>query len=213
MSKIYVRQMNLRRWFPPHDRYAACVARLCILREDFALEMWGLYATSIKRLDSHSIIWRRMYFWRNLVRTLWEIRRTLETLNTVPEFKRVLRAQAVGTRKKFEEMVKKLEKDQTLVQNMRDSLGGHVLQRTVEQALNDMPLDKFSYIEVGSTLKKTHYKFAGELVVEMLLAGVPEAQRQTEAERHFRTIAGLLPVFALTDIILTMYADARNLMD
>lgn len=136
MSKIYVRQMNLRRWFTPKDRYAACVARLCILREDFALEIWGLYATSIKRLDGHSVVWRRIYFWRNLVRTLGEIRRTIETLNTVPEFKKVFKAQPVGIRKKFEEMVKKLEKDQSLVQNMRDSLGGHVLQRTVEQALN-----------------------------------------------------------------------------
>jgi hypothetical protein len=213
MSKLYVRQFKLRKWFPPNDRFAACVARLCILREDFALEMWGLYAPSIKWLDGHSVVWRRIYFLRNMVRTLWEIRKVLETLNTVPEFKRVLRAQPLKTRKKFDEMVKKFEKDQTLIQNMRDSLGGHVLQRTVEQALNDMPLDKFSYIEVGSTLKKTHYKFAGEIVVDMLLAGVPEAKRHAEAERHFRTIAGLFPVLSLTDIILTMYADARKLDD
>jgi hypothetical protein len=213
MNKIYLRHMNLRRWFPPNDRYAACVARLCILREDFGLELRGLDASSINQLDGHSVVWRRIYFWRNLVRTLWEIRRTIETLNTVPEFKKVLRAQSGRAKKKFEEIVKKLEKDQTLVQNMRDSLGGHVLQRTVEQALNDMPLDKFSYIEVGPTRKMTHFKFAGELVVEMLLSGVPEAQRQAEVERHFRTIAGLFPVFALTDTILMMYANARNLVD
>jgi hypothetical protein len=91
MSKIYLRQMKLRRWFPPNDRFAACVARLCILREDFALEMQGLYKRGIKPLDSHSAIWRKLYFWRNLVRTLLEIRKTLESLNTVLEFKRVLK--------------------------------------------------------------------------------------------------------------------------
>jgi hypothetical protein len=48
MSKIYVGQMNLRRWFPPHDRYAACIARLCILRGDFALKMWGAVAMTIR---------------------------------------------------------------------------------------------------------------------------------------------------------------------
>jgi hypothetical protein len=213
MSKVYVHQMNIRRWFPPNDRYAACVARLCILREDFDLEMSGLYATSIKTLDRHSTVWRRLYFWRNLVKTLWEIRRTLETLNTVPEFKRVLKRQPSGTRNEFGAMVRKLETDQSLVQNIRDALGGHVLQRTLEQALNDMPLDRFSYLEVGRNLKTTHYKFAGELVVEMLLADVPEARRQAEAERHFRTIAKLLPVFALTDIIFTMYVSSRNLLD
>lgn len=83
----------------------------------------------------------------------------------------------------------------------------------MEQALNDMPTDKFSYIEAGSTLKKTHYKFAGELVVAMLVAGVPEEKQQAEAERHFRTIAGLFPVFSLTDVILTIYTTARNLAD
>lgn len=69
VSKIYLRQIKLRRWFPPNDRFAATVARLCILREDFALEMWGLYAAHIKRLDGHSAIWRQLYFWRNLVKT------------------------------------------------------------------------------------------------------------------------------------------------
>ena len=75
------------------------------------------------------------------------------------------------------------------------------------------PFHKYGYIEVGRTLKETHYKFAGELVIEMLVAGVPESQQQAEAVRHFRTIANLLPVFALTDVILTMYVDARRLVD
>jgi hypothetical protein len=212
MSKIYLRQLKVRRWFPPHDRFATCVARLCILREDLFLEMAAIYSRRMKVLDGHSVVWRRMYFWRNLVRTVWEIRRTLETLLTVPEFKRVFKTQPVEWRKKFEGMIKKLEKDQMLIQKTRDSLGGHVLQRTVEEALNNMPLDKFSYIEVGPTAKKTHYRFAGELVVEMLVAGVPEAQQDAELRRHFRTIADLLPVFTLIDIILTTYADARKLV-
>lgn len=183
------------------------------MREDFAVEMSGLHAVSIKKLDAHSVVWRRMYFWRNLVKTLWEIRKTIDTLNTVPEFRRVFKAQPAAIRRKFEAMVKKLAKDQNLVQKMRDSLGGHVLQHIVEQALDDMPTGRFAYIEAGRTLKKTHYRFAGDLVAEMFLAGVPEPQQQAEIERHFRTIAGLLPVFSLTDTILTMYADARKLAD
>jgi hypothetical protein len=213
MSKIYVQQMKLRRWFPANDRFAACVARLCILREDFGLEMWGIHRPRIKALDEHSVVWRRMYFWRNLVRTLWEIRRTIETLNTVPEFKKIFKTQPLAWRTKFERMVRQLEKHQVLVQNVRNSLGGHVLQRTVEEALNGMPWDKFSYIEVGRVERKTHYRFAGELVLEMLLAGVPEDKREDEIKRVFRTTAKLLPVFELTGIILTMYVSARKLVE
>ena len=131
----------------------------------------------------------------------------------MPEFKKALKTQRIGTRKKFENMVKKLETNQSLIQKTRDSLGGHVLQRTVEQALNEMPFEQFWYIEVGGTLKETHYKFAGEIVVRMLVEGVPVALEEIEAKNHFRTIASLLPVFALTDTIFSMYTDWRKLLD
>jgi hypothetical protein len=209
--KTYVREMRLRRWFPPRDRFAATVARLCILREDFALEMWGIHASGIKALDKHSAQWRRMYFWRSLVRTLWEIRRALETLLTVTEFKRAL-VRRPAWKKKFDNLIRKLAKNAGLVQRTRDSLGGHVLQRSVENALDGMTFDRYGYVEVGRTLKDLHYKFAGELVGEILLAGVPEAERIQEAEIHFRTIAELLPVFEIIDIIFTIYADSRKLV-
>ena len=115
--------------------------------------------------------------------------------------------------KKFKSMVKKLNERQILVRDMRDSLGAHVLQKSVEKALNSMSFDRIGYVEVGRTLKDTHYKFAGELVGEILLAEVPDEKREMVAANHFQTIAELLPVFELTDIILTIYADARKLAD
>ena len=75
-----------------------------------------------------------------------------------------------------------------------------------------MDHNRWGFIEVGGTLGKTHYKVAGELVGEILLAGVPEAQRHAELERQFVTIAKLLPVFELIDIILDTYARTRRLM-
>jgi hypothetical protein len=83
----------------------------------------------------------------------------------------------------------------------------------VEHALNDMPFGQFGYIEVGRTLKETHYKFAGEIVVRMLLEGVSADLEEIEAKSHFEKIASLLPVFALTDTIFSMYTDWRNLLD
>ena len=96
---------------------------------------------------------------------------------------------------------------------MRNSLGAHVLQKSVEKALNSMSFDKIGYIEVGRTLKDTYYKFAGELVGEILLAEIPEEERDHVARKHFQTIADFLPVLELTDILLTMYTDARKLQN
>ncbi|MGD0966641.1 MAG: hypothetical protein ABSA57_22475, partial [Candidatus Acidiferrales bacterium] len=110
-------------------------------------------------------------------------------------------------------MVRKLNERRVLVRDVRDSLGAHVLEKSVEKALNSMSFDRMGYIEVGRTLKDTHYKFAGELVGEILLAEVPDEKRETAAANHFQTIADLLPVFELTDIILGMYMDARKLAE
>src|SRR6266478_2048712 len=119
MPKIYVRQIKLRRWFPPHDRFAACVARLCILREDLFLEMAGIRASRIQMLDGHSVVWRKIYFWRQLVKTVGEIRQTIDVLNSrVPEFRSVLKKQRTEWRKKFDSMVKKLAQERLLVKEM-----------------------------------------------------------------------------------------------
>jgi hypothetical protein len=189
------------------------MARLCILREDLYLEMMGVWKARIAVLDEHSVLWRKMFFWRSLVKTVWEIRKTIETLNTVPEFKTVLKRQPIGWQKQFADMVNLLNKHERLVEDIRNSLGGHVLFRSVEQALDGMSFESFGYIEVGEIEKKTHYRFANDLVLEMMLQGVDEQKRLEEITRHFRSVADLLPVFALTGVLFTIYADARKLVE
>lgn len=175
--------------------------------------MQGIYVEDLEQLDANSAFWRRLYFWRNLVRTLLEIRKALESLNTIPEFKKAMRAQTLIWQKKFGQMMRRLQKAEQIVDEIRNNLGGHVLHRGVAKALDNMDIGRWSFIEIGRTLGKTHYKFVGELVGEILLAGIPEEQRLAELERQFHTIAELLPVFELTDIILTVYAESRNLID
>lgn len=213
MTRTYIRIVKLRKWFPPRDRFATCMARLCILREDLYLEMMGVWKKRIPILDEHSTLWRQMFFWRSLVKTIWEIRKTIETLNTIPEFKRALAKQPMAWQKQYQKMVKLLIKHESLVEDIRNSLGGHVLYRSVEEALDGMSLDKFSYIEVGEIEKRTHYRFANDLVLEMMLKGVDEAKRLEEIKRQFLSVADLLPVFTLTGVLLTIYADARRLVE
>ncbi len=213
MTRSYIKTVQLRKWFPPRDRFAACIARLCILREDLFLELMGVSKARIAVLDEHSVRFRKMYFWRSLIKTIWEIRQTIETLNTIPEFKRVLQKQPVSWQKQYAKMVKLLNENAALVKEFRNSLGGHVLSDAVEQALDEMSFDTFDYLEVGETEKRTHYKFVNTLVLEILLKGVDEEKRLEELTRHFRIVATLLPVFTLTGILLTVYASARKLME
>jgi hypothetical protein len=213
MTRTYIKTVELRKWFPPRDRFAACIARICILREDLFLELMGVWKARIAVLDEHSVRFRKMYFWRSLCKTIWEIRKTIETLNTIPEFKQVLKKQPATWQKQYAKMVNLLNKHATLVEDFRNSLGGHVLSRSVEAALDGMSFDTFDYLEVGESEKLTHYKFVNTLVLEMILKGVEEEKRIEELTRHFRSVADLLPVFTLTGILLTVYANARKLIE
>jgi hypothetical protein len=136
MTKTYVRQIKVRRWFPADDPFAAHVARLCILREDFALEMSGIHASEIKKLDGNDVVWRKLYFWRRLVGILDEIRNALRTLQQLPDFQLMVNEQTPEWRRWFDSLIIELEKDRELIKKTRDSLGGYVLNKTVQTALN-----------------------------------------------------------------------------
>jgi hypothetical protein len=89
---IFVRQIGLRRWIPSNDSFATCVARMSILREDFAIEMNGIYEDDLSALDGNTPEYRRVYFWRNMLRTLFEVRSVLVQLKANTEFSTALSA-------------------------------------------------------------------------------------------------------------------------
>jgi hypothetical protein len=142
-KKTLILKLNLRTWFPPNDPFASHVARLCILREDFVLGMAGISTEQIDIFDGNHPVWRKLYFWRNLVRTLYEIRNTLRRIEALDEFKQIFDSQSSQWRRKFKLAIKKLEEDKDLIDDTRNSVGGHVQQHTVDQALNNLPRDLF----------------------------------------------------------------------
>lgn len=212
MSKIYIRPVRLKKWFPANDSLAATVARMCILREDFALEMNGMYADAIGPLDEHSRNWRRLYFFRNMVRTLMEIRSAIETLQKEPDFKRILSKEPKSERSDFNKLVAKLNQDHPIVKEVRNSIGGgHVSQGSVKTGLMGIDCNEEGFIEVAQTLRKTHFKFAYQLVVATLLGETPADRRQGKLVHFIRTIAGLLPVFEVVEKVVAIYAEDRGL--
>jgi hypothetical protein len=174
--------------------------------------MSGIQASEIKTLDGNDVVWRKMYFWRQLVKSLGEIRSALQLLQSCSGFKEAFNTQAPKWRQRFKKSVRTLDRDQELIKTTRDSLGGHVLLRTVEQALNNMPGSKFSYLEVGNVAGRTHYRFVGEIAVEMLVAGVEEREQEKILHSHLETIAPHLAVFSLIDDIFKMFVGSRKLL-
>jgi hypothetical protein len=151
MTKTYIRSIRLGKWFPPGAKLAVSIARLIILREDFMLELHGIIAENLDELDGHSAQWRRTYFFRSSVRTLCEIQGALTTIRMNPEFKRILRRQTTKEQSELRQICAKLHAATTITKGIRDSLGGHVLHRAVEKALNNLAYESFGILEVGRT--------------------------------------------------------------
>ena len=104
MPRSHLRPITLSKWFPSNDHTATVVARLCILREDYRLEVEGLIkkdfnpfdvGSSVSKpdsLDGNSSSWRRLYFFRSSLRTLEEVRSAIDGLFVDSEQKKLLQA-------------------------------------------------------------------------------------------------------------------------
>ena len=203
--------VKLRKWFPPGDPLAAKVARLCILREDFALEMHGVYAENVKALDSHSEMWRRLYFLRNLVRTLMEIQGGIQVLLGDKKFKVLLYKQSPEVKREFGRLARVIAEAHPILKEIRNDICGHVQESAVQEALDEISLDGFGLMEMGRIQRESHFKFAGELITNILVKGVAENEKAKVLGDKMAKIANLFDTFALIERILLMYAEDRGL--
>jgi hypothetical protein len=175
-SAIRIFQINLRKFFPPNDEYATCMARLCILREDLALEVKGIVEGPFDWLDGNGIPWRHNYFFRNFAKTSREIASALQTLNCIPEFKWALKKHfTMAEQKEFKEFCKKIQTAIELITELRNSIGGHVQHKVVGRGLKSINFDWTGFwerpINPRDKFAHTHHPFANDLVLASLVAG------------------------------------------
>jgi|SRR6516225_7307294 hypothetical protein len=204
--------VKLRKWFPPDDRLAAKVARLSILREDFALEMHGVYTENIEVLDGHSEPWRRLYFLRNLIRTLLEIRSGMESVVNDTDFKTLLRKQSPEVKREFGRLTRLMAQAHPILKDIRNDICGHVLESAVSEALKEISWDSFGFYEIGRIQKNSHFKFAGELVASILVKGTVDKEKAKALGEKMAKIADAFDVFPLIERVLFMYAKDRGLL-
>ncbi len=213
MTSAVFKIVKLKKWFPDDDPLAAKVARLCILREDFLLEAQGVRLESIKELDEHSESYRRAYFFRRLTLTLNELASAINGLLCTPEFKALLEKQPAEIQAHFSNLGRRMHGGQTITKDVRNAICGHVKETEVRAALERIDPDAFGFYEATPIADKTHMKFAGELVSEILLSGVSPQDRANISASKFEKVADMFVfLFPLTRLIFVMYAKHRGLL-
>jgi DNA mismatch repair ATPase MutS len=189
------------------------VARLCILREDLYLETMALMEESIPSLDKNSPPWRLMYFWRNSIRTLLEIRSALETLQKDKEFLDSISVQPEKFQEAFNKLVHKIRTAHEFLKDVRNEIGGHVQLQAVQEALEHMDMDSNGLIELGPVIAESHHRFASQLVGQILLRDVPNESWESHLNEILGKTAELSAALEAIDIVLLAYMDARRLWE
>lgn len=212
MPRTAIKVTELRKWFPADDRFAATVARLCILREDLKLEGLGAIARGMGKLDRNSVSWRKLYFLRNSIKTLAEIRSALETLRQIKRFQKLLAKESKKHQKQFESFCKMMTSTHNLVRELRNAVGGHVLHENVARALDSQEFDWQGILEIGETTETLHYKFAGELLLAILLPDTPASKREARIIEILKTAGELTAALGTIDLVFWMYLKDRGVV-
>ena len=205
-----IRPVKIRVWFPPGDPVATSVARLCILREDLWLELYGAAASSIPKLDDNTEGYRRLYFWRNHLRTIEEARRALNRLNANTAFRNALSAEP-RVWAAFQSATKRLNKaSDSFLRTFRNYVGGHVDEPALQAALDNMDHRSQGYMQSGDILEKRHYRFA-----DLLLLGALEqsAGHPTDLNRLVQeSLEVVSEVMGILDDVISCYFAERRIM-
>jgi hypothetical protein len=145
------------------------MAQLCVLREDLYLELKGLQEDQIGSLDDNGDNWRSAYFFRNSIRTLFEIRNALETLKLEKQFLKALALQSIF-HQAYLEFDKAMAKSHLLIKRLRHETAGHLDDTAFKKALEKIAQDTKQLFQSGSSPKAVHYKFALEFLGAIFLS-------------------------------------------
>lgn len=216
--------IRVKEWFPAQDPIATLMIKLLVLREDFVLELAGMihgvdeefYEVRPKSrkveagLDENSRAWRQLYFYRNSLRTLFEIRSEIEEFYNSSLGKAALAKESPSFRNLSAKLRKQMAKAEKTVERLRHNLGGHVSRGSIKATLRHMHEDVSGLVQVGEIYGKTRYKFVGEIVMRMLLPEVPEDHLPQKLDQLLTETGQLIPVFrTIDDLMGTCMIDRR----
>jgi hypothetical protein len=188
------------------------MARLCILREDFSFELNVAYQESVPSLDENGVYWRKIYSFRALCKTLLEMRGVVVNLVELQKFQDYLKDNN-DISGLFNTLKGKLEQGHTIIKDIRNDVGGHILQKSMIETLDNMDVERSGLLQLGSNFAKIHYKFTFELIMAMLFRKIPSNDQERYCQEMLNKIFEI--VHATTDVIdniIIMYAKTRRLI-
>ncbi len=214
--KTRIVTVKLAKWFPSDDVLAKKMARLCILREELMFQFrCAIESRNVSSEDDYSSGWREIYYFRHMFGTLQEIRRSIESLAMDVNFKAFMAAQSPKLQKEFTQLKKKLDSAREKIKTLRSEIGVHIEENIVGEALQNMSHERWGFLHISqSGPAKTHYKFAGELIMSIMFRNIPDEKQIYKAQENVDTLTNSMHnLFHIIDWIFFTYAKDRRLLN
>ncbi|MCI0419055.1 MAG: hypothetical protein L0312_07525 [Acidobacteria bacterium] len=134
-AKLFFKELQLL--FPSWSNVAlhANIVRLAVLYEDLRIELYAVAEDSLPKLDTVDNRYRRNYFLRRSVGTLWEFAEALIMLDSCPDFQAVKEdftskalkdwKKSLSFFKRYEPFLKSIRNDCNCLPHPTASVGGH----------------------------------------------------------------------------------------
>jgi len=188
------------------------MVRLYILKEDLYLEVRGMVHEPMPALDESSSDWREIYFFRNSVGTLLEIRSAIETLRREKSFIRALSGQPPPLNRAFDDLTKALNRADSLIKKLRNEVAGHLPDKAFAEALDKIGSDTRGLLQMGNSAKEIHYKFSPEFLGATMLRHVAYQDVEKEWQKMCKTTLRLsFQAIRAIDTLFVAYSRIHDL--
>jgi hypothetical protein len=141
MIKSRIRAKNLQHVFTlPSERLLhAHIARLSVLYEDLRIETYGIIEESLPALDFTDEAYRRNYFLRRSIATLFEFAEELRLLHRLDNFAEIQSKFDELSLKRWNKAVRFFGRHERYFEKVRNDIGGHFGLNAAIHAISDIP--------------------------------------------------------------------------
>lgn len=170
-------------------RLHARIARVCVLFEDLRIEIAGIAADDLDRLDDTSKKGRSLYFLRRSLGTLYEFAEALNDLDQVPEFVPIRAAFNTMATRHWTRALQHFRRHASTITRVRHHVGGHFGRRAAELAVQNLLPDAIGAIEVALYSQRgggAKLGFASEIAATALIRNLKGRDSQTKVRKLVR---------------------------
>jgi len=107
------------------SNFQPIIARLSALYEDLRIELFGIREESLSQLDQLDVKYRRMYFLRKSIGTLWEFAEAVRHLENCSEFRLIASEFTPEIARRWERASAFFKRNERTLKLVRNDIGGH----------------------------------------------------------------------------------------